>query len=162
MLLEVTFEVNGARVTTEVSARERLLDVLRRTLGLSGTKEGCGEGECGACTVLVDGRAVNSCLYPAPEVDGRRVRTIEGLAAPDGGELSPIERAFLEEGGVQCGFCTPGMVMTTVALLEENDDPSDEEIRAALAGNLCRCTGYVQIIDSIRAAARSLREGGER
>ena len=158
MSIEVSFELNGLPVTTTVGARERLIDVLRRTLGLTGTKEGCGEGECGACTVLVGGRAVNSCLFPAPEIDGQEVRTIEGLA--QGGELSPIQRAFLEQGGVQCGFCSPGMVMSAVALLEENDSPSDAEIREALAGNLCRCTGYVQIIDSIRAAASTLAEGG--
>jgi aerobic-type carbon monoxide dehydrogenase small subunit (CoxS/CutS family) len=158
MNIEVSFELNGARVTATVGARERLLDVLRRTLGATGTKEGCGEGECGACTVLVGGRAVNSCLFPAPEIDGQEVRTVEGLARS--GELSPIQRAFLEQGGVQCGFCSPGMVMSAVALLEENDSPSDAEIREALAGNLCRCTGYVQIIDSIRAAAAALVTGG--
>lgn len=160
MDIRVSFELNGAAVTTSVGPRERLIDVLRRTLGLTGTKEGCGEGECGACTVLVAGRAVNSCLFPAPEVDGQEVRTVEGLA--EGGELSPIQRAFLEQGGVQCGFCSPGMVMSAVALLEENAEPTDREIRAALLGNLCRCTGYVQIIDSIRAAASSVDEGGSR
>jgi aerobic carbon-monoxide dehydrogenase small subunit len=160
MGIEVTFQLNGARVTTLVGAADRLIDILRDELGETGTKEGCGEGECGACTVIVGGRAVNSCLFPAPEVDGQEVLTIEGVA--DGGELSPIQRAFLDEGGVQCGFCTPGMVMSTVALLAENDSPSDREIRRALAGNLCRCTGYVQIIDSIRAAARSLKEEGAR
>ena len=160
MDIRVSFELNGAAVTTSVGPSERLIDVLRRTLGLTGTKEGCGEGECGACTVLVAGRAVNSCLFPAPEVDGQEVRTVEGLA--EGGELSPIQRAFLEQGGVQCGFCSPGMVMSAVALLEENAEPTDAEIRAALLGNLCRCTGYVQIIDSIRAAASAAGEGGSR
>ncbi len=153
------FVLNGAEVSTEISGRRGflLLDLLREVLGHTGTKEGCGNGECGACTVLVDGMPVNSCLFPAPEVEGRHVRTIEGLGGP-GLELSPVQRAFVDTGGIQCGFCTPGMIMSVTALLERNPDPNDAEIREALTGNLCRCTGYVQIVESVRAAARALQE----
>jgi aerobic carbon-monoxide dehydrogenase small subunit len=154
----ITLELNGRTLPVRVGPQQRLIDVLRDTLGLTGTKEGCGEGECGACTVLVDGRAVNSCLFLAAEADGCRVTTVEGLVGP-GGSLSAVQEAFLEGGGVQCGFCTPGMIMIAAALLEEHSDPTDAEIRDALTGNLCRCTGYVQIVDSIRGAARR-RLGG--
>jgi aerobic carbon-monoxide dehydrogenase small subunit len=156
MRKEISFEVNGAKVTVLASAHERLVDVLRGPLGLTGTKEGCGAGECGACTVIVDGRTVNSCLYPAYEIEGRDVLTIEGLGA--GNVLGPIQRAFVDAGAVQCGFCTPGMIMSTKALLDASPDPSDEEIRAALVGNLCRCTGYVQIVEAVRRAAGVLKE----
>jgi carbon-monoxide dehydrogenase small subunit len=156
MTTEVGFTLNGAPVRAHVEPHRRLLDLLRDGLGLTGTKEGCGEGECGACTVLVDGRVVNSCLYPALEVEGRHVRTIEGLLGSDG-VLSPVQQAFVEEHGIQCGFCTPGMILSTVALLDETPDPTDEEIRDALLGNLCRCTGYVQIVASVRRAAEKVR-----
>jgi carbon-monoxide dehydrogenase small subunit len=126
-------------------------------MGLTGTKEGCGEGECGACTVIVDGRAVNACLYPAPEIDGRQVLTIEGLVGQEN-ELSVIQQAFTKGGAVQCGFCSPGMIMATKALLDEIPDPTDEDIREALLGNLCRCTGYVQILEAVRRAAELLEE----
>ena len=159
MTAEITFELNGRPVRARVEPHHRLLDLLRDVLGETGTKEGCGEGECGACTVLIEGRAVNSCLFPALEVEGVAVTTIEGLAGPDL-ELSPIQQAYLEEGGTQCGFCAPGMVMSTVALLAENPDPSEAEIREALGGNLCRCTGYVQIVESVRNAAARVRKGG--
>lgn len=153
MTSEVVFRLNGVSVSVAVEPHDRLLDVLRERLGQTGTKEGCGEGECGACTVLVDGRTVNSCLYPGLEVEGRDVTTIEGIMN-SGMTLSPVQQAFVEEGGAQCGFCTPGMIMTAVALLRDNAAPSEQEIRDALAGNLCRCTGYVQIVESIvRAAA---------
>jgi carbon-monoxide dehydrogenase small subunit len=131
----------------------RLLGLLRGALDLSGTKEGCGEGECGACTVLVDGLAVNSCLYPALEVEGKSVTTIEGLTQPDS-KLSALQEVFVDAGGIQCGFCTPGMIVSAKALLDAHPDPSDTEIREALVGNLCRCTGYVQIVEAIRRAAK--------
>lgn len=157
MKTEVSFTLNGSAVTLSVEAHKRLLDVLRDDLGLTGTKEGCGEGECGACTVIVDGRSVNACLYPAPELDGKQVMTIEGLAGP-GNELSVIQKAFTQSGSIQCGFCSPGMIMAAKALLDENPDPTDEEIREALLGNLCRCTGYVQILEAVRLAADRLEE----
>ena len=157
MKTEVSFTLNGSAVTLSVEAHKRLLDVLRDDLGLTGTKEGCGEGECGACTVIVDGRSVNACLYPAPEVDGKQIMTIEGLAGP-GNELSVIQKAFTQCGSIQCGFCSPGMIMAAKALLDENPDPTDEEIREALLGNLCRCTGYVQILEAVRLAADRLEK----
>ena len=153
----VEFVLNGAPVAIEVEPWGRLLDLLRGPLGHTGTKEGCGSGECGACTVLVDGRSVNACLYPAPEVDGRRIVTIEGLA-PGAAELTAVQRAFVEEGGIQCGYCTPGMILSALALLERDGDPSDDEIRDGLAGNLCRCTGYAQIVDAVRRAAELRRK----
>jgi carbon-monoxide dehydrogenase small subunit len=155
--MRVRFVVNGRTVERETDAGTRLLDLLREGLGLTGTKEGCGEGECGACTVLLDGRAVNSCLVLAPQVDGKEVVTVEGLA--QGEKLHPIQQAFVDEGAVQCGFCTPGFIMATYALLRENPDPSDDEIRSALEGNLCRCTGYAKILNAVRYAAELMREG---
>ena len=155
---EIRFIVNGAAVNVRVDPRQRLIDVLRKTLRMTGTKEGCRGGECGACTVLVDGRAVNSCLYPAPEVDGRTITTIDGLLGDDN-RPSVLQQAFIDCGGIQCGFCTPGMILSAEALLAANEDPTDEEIRDALVGNLCRCTGYVQIVDAVKEAAARLREG---
>ena len=157
MKINVTLCVNGSLTELSIAPSDRLLDVLRGPLGLTGTKEGCGNGECGACTVLVDGKAVNACLYPAIEAEGEEITTIEGLLGP-GGELSPVQQAFVDHGGIQCGFCSPGMIMATTALLESNPSPTDDEIREALAGNLCRCTGYVQIVESVKAAAGMLRE----
>jgi carbon-monoxide dehydrogenase small subunit len=156
---DLSFVLNGAEVIVPVRAHQRLLDLLRDTLHMTGTKEGCREGECGACTVLVDGRAVNACLFPAPEVEGREVVTVEGLLGEEN-RLSPIQASFVERGAIQCGFCTPGMVLSTKALLDDNPEPSDREIREALAGNLCRCTGYVQIVEAIRDAAERLRSEG--
>ena len=153
MTIEVSFGLNGFGVEVDVEAHLRLLDLLRDVLGETGTKEACGEGECGACTVLVDGRAVNSCLFPVGEVGGTAVTTIEGLTAMNG-QASSIQKAFLDHGGTQCGFCAPGMIMTTVALLAENPHPTVSEIRESLTGNLCRCTGYYQIVEAIQAAAR--------
>ncbi len=153
--ITIRFKVNGEDAAVAVEPHWNLLRVLREELELTGAKEGCGAGECGACTVLVNGRAVNACLYPAVEADGAEVTTVEGLAGP-GGELHPIQRAFVEKGAVQCGFCTPGMVLSAKALLDRVPLPSEEEIRTALAGNLCRCTGYAQIIEAVQAAAEEL------
>lgn len=154
--MKVRFTVNGREVEAETNAQTRLLDLLREDLHLTGTKEGCGEGECGACTVLLDGRTVNSCLVLAPQVDGKGVLTIEGLA--NGPDLHPIQRAYVEKGAVQCGFCTPGFILSTYALLQENPSPTDEEILTALEGNLCRCTGYTKIVEAVRYAAKLMRE----
>ena len=156
MSVTLSFEVNGEPARLSVEPHLRLIDVLRGPLGLIGTKEGCSNGECGACTVLVDGRPVCSCLMPALEVEGRKVTTVEGLVGP-GGELSDLQRAFVDKGGVQCGFCTPGMVMSAHALLERNASPTDDDVCDALTGNLCRCTGYAQIIDSVQLAASARR-----
>ena len=152
----IKLTINGMETSVSVSSDQRLIDMLRKNLNLTGTKEGCGEGECGACTVLVDGAPVNACLMPAPDVEGREVTTVEGLAR-QGGELSVVQRAFVEHGGIQCGFCSPGMILTATALLNEKRNPTEQEIRLALVGNLCRCTGYAQIVESVQAAAEELR-----
>ncbi len=143
--------LNNQDVTIEVRASATLASVLREGFGLTGTKIGCEEGECGACTVLVDGEPVNSCLYPALKAAGRRVLTVEGLA--NGDRLHPLQAAFVEHGAVQCGYCTPGILLTAVALLQDNPHPTDAEIRRAISGNLCRCTGYLKIIQAIQAVA---------
>ena len=145
------FTVNGEPVEVEAAGTRRLLDVLREDLGLTGTKEGCGEGECGACSVLIDGAVVDACLVPVSQARGAEVRTVEGLMV-DGG-LGVLQRAFLETGGAQCGICTPGMLMAGAAFLASGAEPSDENIREAIAGNLCRCTGYTKIIDAIALAS---------
>jgi carbon-monoxide dehydrogenase small subunit len=147
--------VNGEPRAFEAYPMARLLDVLREELKLTGTKEGCGEGECGACSVLIDGALVNSCLVPALQVEGAQVKTIEGVAT--GEQLHRVQQAFLECGGAQCGICTPGMVLAAVSLLEQNPQPAEADIRAALAGNLCRCTGYTKIFASV---VRACRGGG--
>lgn len=152
--------VNGRPLEYQGSPMDRLLDVLRESWRLTGTKEGCGEGECGACTVLVDGDPVCACLVPVFQVDGRTVRTIEGLL--HGERLDPVQAAFIDEGGVQCGACTPGMVLSARALLDRNPDPSREEIRDALAGNLCRCTGYEGIYRAVVKALQAEDAGGAR
>jgi len=146
------FTVNGEEVALDVPGMRRLLDALREDLGLTGTKEGCGEGECGACSVLVDGEVVDSCLVPVCQVAGAAVLTVEGLA-PAGG-LDRLQQAFLETGGAQCGICTPGMLIAARAFLDQGGEPIDEDIREAIAGNLCRCTGYTKIIDAIALAAQ--------
>jgi aerobic carbon-monoxide dehydrogenase small subunit len=151
----ITLTVNGRRREATVPARLLLSDCLRHTLGLPGTHVGCEHGVCGACTVVMDGRAVRSCLTFAVQADGSRLTTIEGLA--NGEQLHPIQEAFWEEHGLQCGFCTPGMLMAAHELLSNNPDPSDDEIREAISGNLCRCTGYTYIVNAIRSAAAKLR-----
>jgi carbon-monoxide dehydrogenase small subunit len=151
----IQFVLNGYEVSAEVESHRMLLEVLRETFHLTGTKEGCGQGECGACTVLIDGMSVDSCIYPAYEVEGKSVTTIEGLVG-EGNRLHPLQEAFVEHGGIQCGFCTPGMIMSAKALLDVNPRPTEEEIKKGISGNLCRCTGYVQIVESIKKAAQKL------
>jgi carbon-monoxide dehydrogenase small subunit len=152
---QVRLTVNGALYELSIRPWETLLEVIRDDLGLTGTKEGCGVGECGACTVIMDGKTVNSCLVLAAEADGKQITTIEGLT--NGDELHPIQEAFIKHGGLQCGFCTPGMIMSAKALLDRNPNPSEEEIRRGIAGNFCRCTGYTKIIESIKAAAKNMQ-----
>ena len=156
----IRFLVNGAPAEVEVPGMRRLLDVLREELGLTGTKEGCGEGECGACSVLLDGQVVVSCLVPMAQVDGRIVRTVEGLtlAVRERGALDTLQETFLEYGAAQCGICTPGMLMAARAYLDAGGSPDHELIREAIAGNLCRCTGYQKIVEAIAAVAAGDRE----
>lgn len=155
----ITLEVNGVAETAEVEVGQTLLRFLRDGLDLTGTKEGCNEGECGSCMVLLDGRPVNSCLVLAVEADGRAVTTVEGISKE--GLLHPLQQAFLSQAAVQCGFCTPGMVVSAAALLRENPEPTEDDVRKALAGNLCRCTGYRQIVDAVRDAAAAMRAAAE-
>ncbi|HWP56272.1 MAG TPA: (2Fe-2S)-binding protein [Candidatus Acidoferrales bacterium] len=155
MKKKIAITLNGERVAVEAPAHRLLLDLLRDEIGLTGTKEGCGTGDCGACTVLLNGKPVNSCLILAGELDGADIVTIEGLKL--GSEFHPLQQAFIQDGGAQCGYCTPGMLMMSKALLDENPDPTEEEIRFALSGNLCRCTGYVKIVQAVRDAAAALR-----
>ena len=153
----IELTINGQPRVASVSGSTTLLQVLRDHYHLTGTKNGCGEGDCGACTVLMDGQAVKSCLVLAVQADGSDVTTIEGLSRA--GQPHPIQRAFVQAGAVQCGFCTPGMVMAAKALLDVNPDPTEEEIKEALSGNLCRCTGYAKIVAAVNMAAAQLREG---
>ena len=155
--MKLQFNLNGCLVATEAPPDMSLLNVLRDKLGLTGTKEGCNVGECGACSVLLDGRLVNSCLILAAQANGRHVVTIDGICLPDGSP-NDLQQAFIEYGAVQCGFCIPGMVLAGEALLAENPQPTRSEIRTAIAGNLCRCTGYQQIVDAIQSTARHRRE----
>jgi carbon-monoxide dehydrogenase small subunit len=155
--MKLQFNLNGLQVETETSADTTLLTILRENMGLTGTKEGCGVGECGACSVLLDGHLVNSCLTLAAQVNGRKVVTIEGFCLPDG-SANDLQQAFIEVGAVQCGFCTPGMILAGEALLAEKPQPTRLEIRTAIAGNLCRCTGYQQIVDAIQITAPSRQE----
>jgi carbon-monoxide dehydrogenase small subunit len=152
----VQLQVNGVDRSVEAWPMQRLLDVVRDNLQMTGTKEGCGEGECGACSVLLDGVLVNSCLVPVCQAEGARITTIEGLAA--NGELHPVQRAFIEHGGTQCGFCTPGMILAVVSLLERNPSPTEDDICKGIAGNLCRCTGYGRIVAAALQAARSRKQ----
>jgi aerobic carbon-monoxide dehydrogenase small subunit len=151
MKKQIKLKVNGQELEIIVEPRDTLLDVLRYSLGLTGTKEGCGNGNCGSCTVLLDGEAINSCLMFAVEADGHEILTIEGLAQE--GRLHPLQQAFIDEGAIQCGFCTPGFVMSAKALLDTNPNPTESDIRQAVAGNLCRCTGYDKIVRAILKAA---------
>ncbi|MGH7826897.1 MAG: (2Fe-2S)-binding protein [Candidatus Binatia bacterium] len=155
MKKRIQFTLNGKATTLEVPNHRLLLDLLRDEIGLTGTKEGCGTGDCGACTVYLNGQPVNSCLVLSGELDGAEIITIEGLKIA--AELHPIQKAFIQEGGAQCGYCTPGMLMMSKALLDENPNPTEEEIRYALSGNLCRCTGYAKIVQAVQDAAAQLR-----
>lgn len=154
--VEITLKVNGVTYTVDVLPQRTLVEVLRETLGLTGTKKSCNEGECGACTVLMDGKPVASCLLLAIDAQGKEILTIEGLS--EGEKLHPIQESFLKNGGIQCGFCTPGMVMSAKAFLDEHPKPTPAEVRKAIVGNLCRCTGYQQIVDSIMAASKMMAE----
>lgn len=149
-------KINGQPLQLEISPSTSLLDVLREHAGLTGAKLGCGRGECGACTVILNGKAVASCILPAMEAMNASVETIEGLSKD--GELHPLQQAFIDHGAVQCGYCTPGMIMSAKALLDKNTNPSEDEIKEAIGGNLCRCTGYVKIVEAIKAAAEVIRE----
>ena len=157
MLKNIHVTVNGREMDLQVDVRESLLDVLRNRLHLTGTKQGCGVGECGACAVLVDGHTMDSCIYLAVWADGKNITTVEGLSAPDG-SLSDIQRYYVDKGAVQCGFCTPGFVVSTTALLNKNSNPSKEEIRRGLSGNLCRCTGYQKILEAVEATVEQRRK----
>ena len=155
MTRTITFTLNGSNTSVTTPDHRLLLDLLRDEIGLTGTKEGCGTGDCGACTVYLDGRPVNSCLILSGELNGAEVTTIEGLK--EGNAYHPIQAAFVADGGAQCGYCTPGMLMMAKSFLDENPDPTDEDIRFALSGNLCRCTGYVKIVEAVKDAAAELR-----
>jgi aerobic-type carbon monoxide dehydrogenase small subunit (CoxS/CutS family) len=157
MKVDATLTVNGIAYPVSLDPHLSLLRAVREVVGLTGAKEGCDDSECGACMMLLDGKPVNACSYLALQADGREVTTVEGLAGNDG--LAPLQRAFLEDGGVQCGFCTPGMLVSATALLRGNADPSEDEIRVALAGNLCRCTGYDGILRAVRGVAAGGRPG---
>ena len=152
----LTMTVNGETVEVAVEPSTILIDVLRDELGLIGVKEACGRGECGACTVILDGKAVTSCIIPAMKAMDKEVLTIEGL--DNGGKLHPVQEAFVERGAIQCGFCTPGMVLSAKVLLDNNPNPTEQEVRVALSGNLCRCTGYVKIVDAVLAAAQRMQK----
>ena len=153
--MKIEFTLNNQDVTAEVESTERLIDLLRNKFNLTGTKEGCSIGECGACTILMNGKAVNSCLILAEQIEGAKIVTIEGIA--EGEKLHPLQVNFMKTGAIQCGFCTPGMVISSYELLNENLEPTEEQIKEAIAGNLCRCTGYKQIIDAVKISAEQLQ-----
>jgi carbon-monoxide dehydrogenase small subunit len=155
----IELNINGRVYEVPVNPRDLLVDVIRKKVGLTGTKKGCGQGDCGACTVLVDGKAVLSCLTLAITCQGKKITTIEGLAAQDG-QLHPIQQSFVDHGAVQCGFCTSGMILSSKALLDSNPNPSREEIKRAIAGNLCRCTGYKKIVEAVEAASETISKEG--
>jgi carbon-monoxide dehydrogenase small subunit len=153
-MMELTFILNGKEINLQVAPDSFLIDILREKLGLTGTKKGCGKGDCGACSVLIDGKLANSCLVMAVQVQGKEVLTIEGLASGD--KLHPIQEAFINAGAIQCGYCTPGMVLAAKAILDENPNPDEEEIKTGLSGNLCRCTGYSKIVKAVEMAREQL------
>ncbi len=157
--MKISLTVNGEKRALDVKPETRLLDLIRDDLGLTGTKEGCGKGECGACTVIMNNKVVASCLVLAAQADGAEIKTIEGLGGKD--KLHPLQQAFIEKGAVQCGFCIPGMIMSSKKLLDENINPSEEDIKRGLSGNICRCTGYVKIVDAVKEAAHKIKSGGE-
>lgn len=158
-MMDIRFILNGKETHLSVAPERALVDVLREELHLTGTKRGCGEGECGTCTVLLDDKAVHSCLTMVGQVDGHRVTTIEGVA--DDARIAPLIPAFVEQMAIQCGYCTPGMILSAAGLLLENPDPTEEEIRTAVAGNICRCSAYEQIVRAVRSAAQARKEAGE-
>lgn len=158
--MKIRMTVNGNQIEREIHPDRLLVDFIREDLGLTGTKVGCGEGECGACTVIMNGKSVVSCLIPACKADGAAIVTVEGMARE--GDLHPIQQAFIEEGAVQCGYCTPGMVMSAKALLDENPVPTIEKVKKGISGNLCRCTGYTKIIRAIQVASQSIQEEKKR
>ena len=153
MTHKIQFTINGETVALEVEPRQKLVDVIREEIGLTGTKKGCGDGDCGACSILLDGKLVNSCLVLAVEADGKEITTIEGLA--DGDKLHPLQQSFIDHGAIQCGYCTPGMILSAKVLLDQDQNPSEESIRKAIGGNLCRCTGYTKIIEAIAAVPKN-------
>ena len=157
-MIPLTLTVNGTIYAINIEPNRTLVDVLRDVLGLTGTKKSCNEGECGACTVLMDGKPVASCLVLAVDAQNKKITTIEGLAV--GENIHPLQESFVKNGGIQCGFCTPGMIMSAKALLDENPDPTPLQVRTAISGNLCRCTGYQQIVDSVMAAAKAMKKSG--
>ena len=159
MIKDIQFTLNDELIEVSVPVHKTLLEVIREDLKLTGTKEGCDAGECGACTVMIDGKPVNSCLTLAVEVDGRTVLTVEGLEK--NGQLHPLQQAFLDVGAVQCGYCTPGMLMSAKFVLDENPDPTEEQIRTAIEGNICRCTGYDRIVQAIMIAAQNIKDNIE-
>ena len=158
-LFKLTFKLDGREVSFETAPDRRLLDIIREDAGVTAVREGCGEGECGACSVFINGKLVNSCCVPAVSVEGEEVTTVDGFSKTK--EFATISDAFAEAGAVQCGFCTPGFIMAAAALLKDNPSPDEEEIRTALSGNLCRCTGYTMIVDAVKIAAARLSNGGE-
>ena len=158
--MKISFELNGSAVSIDTPANMTVLSLLRDQFGLIGTKMGCEVGECGACSVLIDGKLVNSCMLLAPQINGRSITTIEGIHDPDGGP-NDLQRSLVENGAVQCGYCTPGMLLSAKALLDENPEPGDEEVKMAISGNLCRCTGYTKIIRAIQSAAEKMRKESE-
>lgn len=155
----ISLDVNGQSIEVSINPKDLLIDVLRKKIGLTGTKKGCGQGDCGACTVLIDGEQALACFTPAITCQGKKITTIEGLT-DESGKLHPIQQAFVDHGAIQCGFCTPGMILSTKALLDKNPNPSELAIKRALSGNTCRCTGYILIFEAVKAAAEAMSQEG--